>query len=109
MSIAEATEAAIQAATHLTPMDQGAVETLRFLAVKIDTESDLRELALAYAEAHEQKPPAVDNVSIPTYLKYCESLGLTPVARKALTEKKQGAQGGGKLAHLRSVHAGQPA
>lgn len=106
MSVAEATEAAIAAASHLTEMDQGTVETLRFLAVKIDTESELRALALAWAEEHEQKPPAVDNVSIPTYLKFAESLGLTPAGRKVLTEKKQGAQGGGKLAHLRSVHAG---
>lgn len=109
MSIADATEAAIQAASHLTDMDKGALETLRFLARKIDTEDELRELALAYAAENKQRPPAVDNVSIPTYLKFCDSLGLTPVARKALTEKKQGAQGGGKLAHLRSVHAGQPA
>lgn len=106
-SIVDATESAIKAATHLTVMDQGAVETLRFLARKIDTESTLRELALDYAAKNEQKPPSVDNVSIPTYLKFCESLGLTPAGRARLDMKKEPT--GGNLAKLRSIKAGKSA
>ena len=43
-SIVDATEAAIKAATHLTVMDKGAIEALRFLAKKIDTEDALRDM-----------------------------------------------------------------
>jgi hypothetical protein len=102
VSVVDATERAIAAATHLTPMDDGAVETLRTLARKIDTEQTLRDLALDYAEEHGQKPPSVDNVSIPTYLKYCESLGLTPAGRERFT-KKDSEGAGGKLGKLKAV------
>ncbi len=97
--VESATEVAIVAAGHLAKMDAGALETLRTLARKIDTEDRLRELALRYAEENGQKPPSVDNVSIPTYLKFCESLGLTPFGRTKLGDgKKEGA--GGKLSVL---------
>lgn len=106
--VEKATEGSLKAATHLTDADQGAVAALLVLARKIDTEDELRALALKYAEEHEQKPPHVDNVSVPTYLKYCESLGLTPAGRGRLPEKK--AEGPvGKLALLRGeVKAGRP-
>jgi len=65
-SIATATDRAIEAATHLTVMDQGAVETLRFLAKKIDTEETLRDMALEWAaEDEKRRPPSVDNVYDP--------------------------------------------
>ena len=101
MSVLSETEAALAAATHPTDMDAGAVETLLTLARKIDTEAGLRELALEWAEENRQKPPSVDNVSIPTYLKFCESLGLTPAGRARL--KPPAAAEGGKLAQLRSA------
>lgn len=106
-ALTEATDAAIAAASHLTPMDDGAVAALRYLAHKIDTELELRELALRFADEHEQKPPSVDNVSVPTYLKYCESLGLTPAgrARAQLEAAKGGA--GGKLGQLRALSGGK--
>ena len=101
-SIVDATEAAIKAATHLTVMDKGAVETLRFLAQKIDTEETLRAMALQWAaEDEKRRPPSLDNVSVPTYLKFCESLGLTPAGRVRLDLKKEST--GGNLAKLRSV------
>ena len=103
--VADATERALSAAVHLTPMDAGAVEALRVLAGKIDTEDQLRELALDHAAAHKGRPPSVDNVSIPTYLKFCESLGLTPTGRLRLAPKKE--EKGGKLAQLRSVQGGK--
>ena len=105
-SIVDATEAAIKAATHLTVMDKGAVEALRFLAKKIATEDTLRDMALEWAaEDEKRRPPSVDNVSIPTYLKFCESLGLTPAGRVRLDMKKEPT--GGKLAELRSIKAGK--
>lgn len=100
--VVEATEKSIEAATHLTDLDSGAVATLLFLAEKIDTEETLREMALEWAaEDEKRRPPSVDNVSIPTYLKYCESLGLTPAGRLKLGPKKEAASG--KLGELRSV------
>jgi hypothetical protein len=46
-------------------------------------------------------------VTLPTYLKYCESLGLTPAGRARLEEKKPEGDGG-KLAKLRAL-SGRPA
>jgi hypothetical protein len=95
--VAEATETSIQAATHLTAVDRGAVEALRTLAVAID--------ALA-ATGGVREDGKLDNVSVPTYLKFCESLGLTPVGRSRLPEKKAEAPVG-KLALLRGEAAGK--
>jgi len=93
----------------------GPIATLRILARKIDTEDELREVALAWAEFHASdskpaKPPPIDNVSIPTYRNYCESLGLTVAGVKA-APAKGGAAGGqeqpkSKLVGLRSQYAG---
>jgi hypothetical protein len=66
MSVAEATEQSITAA-HFEAIDQGAVEALRVIARKID----------------QLDPESRDNVLLPTYLKYCTELGLTPAGRKA--------------------------
>lgn len=102
-SVADATERAIAAATHLTAKDAGAVATLRTLARKIDSEQILRERALQWADDHDERPPSIDNVSIPTYLKYSESLGLTPAGRLRFAEQKEEAVGGAKLAGLRAA------
>lgn len=106
-NILDATEAAIRAAKHLTEMDRGAVETLRALALKIDLQDVYYEALQAEYQARGLKPPAQDNVSIPTYLKFCESLGLTPAGR-VKANPKGGAPaaeaGGSKLARLRAVH-----
>jgi hypothetical protein len=105
--VRDATEAALEAAAHLTDMDKGAIEALRSLADKIDAWDTIVDWANADAEGMEGKRPAVpanDNVSIPTYLKFCESLGLTPTGRtRAQIEKGKG-EGGGKLGKLRAVH-----
>jgi hypothetical protein len=114
-TVANATRRAIRAAIYLTPADVGAVAALRVLAMKIDTEDELRKSDLASAPA-EQKPRPVDNVTIPTYLKFCESLGLTPAGRSRLdlpasraapVVKKEAV--GGNLAKLRSVKTGRSA
>lgn len=100
-SLVDATERALADATHLTGKDAGAVQALRVLARKIDTEANLRELALQYAEEYDMKPPHVDNVSIPTYLKYATALGLIP-APVAPTKPAEGGKSG-QLAKLRSA------
>ena len=102
--LVDATEAAIAAATHLTSADDGAVEALRALARKIDAWDTIVEWAMDEAADLEQRPrvPQNDNVSLPTYLKFCESLGLTPAGRAKLVEKKPEAAGG-KLGKLKSV------
>jgi len=86
-----AVDKSIRNATHLTDADAGAIAALRMLADRVD-------ILTANDWIVEGK---LDNVSVPTFLRYCESLGLTPVARKNLETKKESV--GGKLAQLRSV------
>ena len=106
--VRDATEAAIKAADHLTDMDKGAIEALRSLADKIDAWDQIVDWAnddAAGAEGKRPTVPANDNVSIPTYLKFCESLGLTPAGRsKAAIEAKGKEVGGGTLHKLRRDH-----
>ena len=103
-----ATESAIKAATHLTPMDDGALEALRALARKIDAWDQIVEWAIddcAGKEGARPKVPANDNVSIPSYLKFCESLGLTPTGRmRAQIESGKAAPDAGALGKLRLAH-----
>jgi hypothetical protein len=102
-SVVAATEKSLAAARHLTDADAGAVEVLRQLAREIDVRDYLRELALDYAAEHKSKPPGIDNVTVPTYLKFCDSLGLTPAGRERLKPTEGGA--GGNLSRLRSVRS----
>jgi hypothetical protein len=87
--VLDATNESIEAATHLdAKVDAGAIETLRALALKVDMmDAYLEELAV-YATEHRLRPPSQDNVSIPTYLKFAESMGLTPAGRAKLTDGK---------------------
>lgn len=104
MSLVDATDAAVDAASHLTEQDMGAVEAMRLLARKIDAWDQIVEWALDDAGSKQGSRPAVpqnDNVSISAYLKYCDQLGLTPAGRKGLEQRKEAA--GGKLAQLRAV------
>jgi len=93
-SVLAATEASIAAASHLGVLDAGAIEVLRHLARTIDAIADGDD---------EDKPKSLDNVTIPTYLKACDALGLTPAGRTRLDEKKESP--GGKLALLRSANS----
>lgn len=103
-TLVEATEAAVDSATHLTDQDQGAVEALLALARKIDAWDVIVEWAIEDARDGERRPtvPQNDNVSIAVYLKACDQLGLTPAGRSKLTEKKPEGKGG-KLGRLSSV------
>lgn len=91
MSVEDATEVALGAAQHLTDADKGAVEALRVLARQVD---------YLAANGGLREDGKLDNVSVPTYLKFCESLGLTPAGRSKLGEKKPEGKGG-KLTLLR--------
>lgn len=105
LSVSDATEKSIKAATHLTRMDDGAVEAMRALARKIDAWDVIVEWALDDADESERRPtvPQNDNVSISAYLKFCESLGLTPAGRDKLLKEKKPEAAGGKLGKLRSI------
>lgn len=86
MTILEAVDKALESATHLSDEDAGTVEALRALARKIDAWDTIVEWALddAVVDGVRPKVPANDNTSLPTFLKYCEALGLTPGSRKEL-------------------------
>ncbi|MFW6157064.1 MAG: terminase small subunit [Armatimonadota bacterium] len=70
--VTAATERAIASAAHLDDEMAGTCEVLRVLARTIDGMPD-------------RDPDApMDNVTIPTYLKYAEALGLTALSRAKL-------------------------
>ena len=82
--LVEATEAAIIEGYRLgvlTELDRAAVQALRDLAVKISVQDEYFD-ALRH-EQQDGRPPGIDNVSIPTFLKFCQALGLTVSARTA--------------------------
>lgn len=102
-----ATEAAVEAADHLTDADAGAVEAMLALARKIDAWDQIVEWALEDASEDDSRPrvPQNDNVSISAYLKYAESLGLTPAGRVALAKNtgEKPSEPKGKLASVSNV------
>lgn len=114
-AVLAATETAIAAAEkekRLTAFDAGALATIRVLARKIDEEQDRWDYCLSWndeqPEGSRPKPPAMDNVSIPTYLRYCESLGLTPAGRGRIPGASKGGTGGNRLgSHLAAVRKPQ--
>ena len=73
-------------AKHLRAKDAATVAAARALAWKIDHWDELAEQAISDAEVKGKGArPAVplnDNTSIPTFLKYCAALGLTPEEEK---------------------------
>lgn len=76
MSVESETARAVKAARAegmLTEKDAGVVETLMHVAREIDS-----------LEAGVNAAGKLDNVSIPTYLKFAESLGMTPASRVKL-------------------------
>jgi len=112
-TVLDATTASIEAAraaNQLLPQDEGAVAALLVLAEKIDGLADQKAGVTEDGELVEERkrPQQLDNVTVPTFLKYCDALGLTPAGRKALAEKKRGATGG-KLGQLRLANQGEAA
>jgi hypothetical protein len=98
LDIWKTTNDSVQAAKRaglITALDEGAVVVLLQMAQRLD------DVEFPVFDGK------FDNVTQGLYLKYCESLGLTPAGRTRLEDKKE--SGGGKLAHLRSVQGGGPA
>lgn len=80
-SVAEALERGLKNAKHLRMRHAPAVAAARALARKIDAWDVIVEWALDdVAETKGGRPavPANDNVSIASFLKYLDALGLTP-------------------------------
>lgn len=79
-----------------TAADDGARATLLVLAKQVD-----------YLIAHDWLTPTekLDNVTIPTYLRYCDALHLTPASRA----KKDDAKGGKEAGKLSSMQSRRPA
>ncbi|WP_104128225.1 hypothetical protein [Cryobacterium sp. Y57] len=109
-AVVEGTVVSVAAAEHLDRegKDAGAIAALLALAHKIDDYDTILDHILDQIESDPEskvRPPASDNVSIPTYLKYCESLGLTPGGRGELaTGKKSGPAPKDELAEFRMEH-----
>lgn len=103
MSVVDETQTAVEAAYRaklLGPSDAGAVAVLVHMAEQID------------AQVNGLTPDGkLDNVSVPTYLKFCDALGLTPTSRKRLTADAPAEKGasGGKLGQLKSIAGGKSA
>jgi len=97
--VVDATVVSVAAATHLDRegKDAGAIAALLALARKIDDYDSIVDVIMEQIEMDPEskiRPPASDNVSLPTYLKYCDALGLTPGGRGELAAtKKPGAAG----------------
>ena len=104
--VREALDEAVATATHLTALDAGAVAAARALADKIDAWDVIVDWAIDDADqagdGARPKVPANDNTSLPTFLRFCESLGLTPAGRSKLEMPKEGG-GGGKLTSLQDA------
>ena len=105
MSVESETQRAVEAALAdgtLTAKDAGVVETLLHVAREIDS--------LVHGVNGAGK---LDNVSVPTYLKFSEALGLTPSARvkfagaqaRAAGLSKDGGGAGGEGAKVSSLEA----
>jgi len=105
-SVSDALERSIRNAKHLRAKDAAAVAAARKLARKIDAWDVIVDWAIDDADqagdGARPKVPANDNTSLPTFLRFCESLGLTPAGRSKLEMPKEGG-GGGKLTSLQDA------
>lgn len=92
MGVSESFLAAVSAADHIDAdgVDAAAVSAGLALARKIDAWDQIVEWAIEDAAETQSRPkvPANDNTSLPSFLRYCEALGLTPGSRRALTGDK---------------------
>lgn len=95
-SVRAATDRSIKAAVHLTDMDKGAIAAIKELASLIDE-------SLAGVGMSGRGLGGSDNL-FTSYLKMCDSLGLTPAGRNKLGDDLKQTKTGSKLARLRAVH-----
>lgn len=79
----------------LVDSDEAAIVAAGQMARKIDVSDEYFAALEQDAIEHNLRPPSQDNVSLPTFLKFLEALGMTPAARKAVTAAAPGKGGGG--------------
>lgn len=84
-SLESALDRSLRNATHLRARDAAAVKAARELARKIDAWSQIVDWALEDAAEDQTRPavPANDNVSLASFLKYLDALGLLPAVQPA--------------------------
>ena len=82
LSVTDALERSIRNAKHLRARDSATIAAARKLARKIDAWDVIVDWALEDAAEHNTRPavPANDNVSIATFLKFMDTLGLVSPA-----------------------------
>lgn len=99
-SIEEAALRSVKAATHLGPQDAAAVAAMLTLARQLDV---LAEFDFVREDGK------LDNVSMPTFLRYLTELGLTPPSRAKRDGDvgQKGGTGGGTLGRLQSIAGGK--
>jgi hypothetical protein len=112
--VRKAFDAAVRAAKKdklLGPLDAGAIAGARALADKIDAWDVIVDWAQEDIDGIDGARPAVpahDNTSLPAFLKFCESLGLTPTGRKGVVApaKEAAPSGPTKLGRLALLQDG---
>lgn len=86
---------------QLSMRDEAAIVAAAQLARKIDlTDEYFAELERDAIKNH-LRPPAQDNVSQPSFLKYLDALGLTPAARQTKVAGGKTGGSGGRVAAFR--------
>lgn len=93
----------------LGPSDEAAIVAAGQMARKIDVADEYFKLLEVDAIERHLRPPSQDNVSLPTFLKFLDALGMTPQARKekAPPAGKGGARGRVAAFRTREQQAGQ--
>ena len=94
LSVLEALESSLQAATHLEPKHAATVGAARALAAKIDAWDVIVAWALEDVSDDPKARPAVpanDNTSLGTYARYLEYLGLTVATAKVAAKAEPAA------------------
>lgn len=84
VSVEAALDRSLRSAKHLRAVDAALVKAARELARKIDAWSTIVDYALEDADGGRPAVPANDNVSLATFLKYCDVLGLKTDVVKAV-------------------------
>lgn len=82
--LVQATKSAIASARkagNLADADMASCVAILELATKIQVQDDYFDALMEDAVENGRRPPSQDNVSLPTFLKYAEALGLTPSGR----------------------------
>ena len=93
----------------VSDLDAGTIRAAQALADKIDAWDQIVEWAFKDQREAEASRPAVppnDNVSLASFLKYMNDLGLTPAARVAAAGKAAGKGGGAPVGKLEALQAG---